>query len=94
MVYHRAALVCGGLAPAARAWRQRVEVSYPRFSIIYDPRSQRQIERFLDKRATYEVDGNANRGPMGQVKSAAPYLQIGFEGSPLLRVRPVGSAAR
>jgi len=69
-------------------------VSYPRFSIIYDPRSLRQIERFLDKSTTCEVDGNASRGPMGQVKSAAPYLQIGSKGSLLLRVRPVGSAAR
>lgn len=69
-------------------------MSYPRFSIIYDLRSQRQIEWFLDKSATYEVDGNANRGPMGQMKSVVPYLQIGFEGSLLLRVRPVGSAAR
>ena len=41
-----------------------------------------------------EVDGNANRGPMCQVKSAAPYLHIGFKGTLLLRVRPVGSAAR
>ena len=69
-------------------------MSCPRFSIIYDPQSQRQIERFLDKSATYEVDGNGDRGPMGKVKSAAPYLQIGLEGSLLLCVCPVGSAAR
>ena len=56
-------------------------------------RNKRIELRGLDKGVTYEVYDYANRKPLGEVKGAEPYLQIGFKNSLLLRVRPVGAGA-
>jgi alpha-galactosidase len=79
-------------APEVHVVRKGVAMYYGIYADAW-PRNKRIELRGLDKGVTYEVYDYANRKPMGEVKGAEPYLQIGFKNSLLLRVRPVGAAA-